>query len=160
MVISKIAIVLVRLGAVWVVISTIQYASSFFQYGYAASRAAIFVALLIPLLVAGLMWMFPAHVARLEASELSASADSTVKDASHFLAVGIALIGLFLVANGFVDVFYWAVLVSWELGEVNMLSPETRAGVIATAIEIPVGFLLIAGRSGVRRFMYWFRYRE
>jgi hypothetical protein len=157
---SQLAIVLVRLGAVWIVVTTIQYAGNAITFFEGTNNVIVVVTHLFPLVIGALVWLFPAHVARSVASDDSRAIPGSDKLAQKLFGLGVALLGLYLLVYGILDGIYFALHAIWEQDALGMNTNDARAGLIVSAIQIPLGIALILGRRGLLRLFYRFRYRE
>ena len=168
---SKISVVLVRLGAIAVLLSAIYYLaqnhSSFFTEGLTVTaKVAMFVlSFVVPVGIAGIIWNFPATVIGQAVPEAQETDDKEI-DAEGLLVIGTALLGLYVFVFGLLDTLYWESLNVWERSLVDFYesspyqsSPGLVASRIASFAQVALGLALMIGRNGISQLILKMRGR-
>ncbi len=170
--IGRIDVVLVRLGAIAVVISAIYqlagYGSYFFEDGVStAAQIGMFaLTFLVPLGIATVLWKFPATVVSKVSPELHQQ-DSTLVEPEELTVVGIALLGLYTFVSGALEVLYSESLFVWERSLVDFYQsdpyhspPNLLARRLTSYAEVVLGVILIFGRRSIARLILNVRERR
>ncbi len=165
----QVAAVLVRLTSVIIVVLALQ---SLVNYPIAfVTQKEIFLHLvvtmaflvLVPCGIAAMLWFFPMTVIRAERFEAQSTSAEKVS-ANLLLSVGIALIAIYSIAFGIIDLAYFEayhirsnIILDRQdsdlmgLSDRIRLSPEVFAGRISSTLQIVFGIVLLFGRRSVMR---------
>ncbi|MFT3667953.1 MAG: hypothetical protein QM795_05070 [Pseudoxanthomonas sp.] len=158
--------VAVRLFSVFLFLGVIKQVPGVVQFFVADEQGrawAIFnaLALLSGALICVLLWFFPLSIARRLLPVMREPRVEPPMDASLALSVGLTLIGIWVLAYGFVDAIYWLTLLI-RTRQVQAVyfewSHEQVASVFATLAELAIGLWLVFGNAGIRRLIYRYRY--
>lgn len=143
----------VRLFAIFLVVYTIRYGSSLLPMTRAPDNVSLlFIAsFTIPLLLAALlMWMFPLTVAGTILPKMKASGRSVPLRRDEIQVVAFSILGLWVLSTAVPDLFYWSTFV-YLAKRINLsLTPSHIGNVVATVIELIIGFWLLFGARGLR----------
>lgn len=163
--IGRIDVVLVRLGAIAVVVSAIYqlagYGSYFFEEGVStpAQIGMVALTLLVPVGIATVLWKFPATVVSRVSPELHQEG-STLIEPEELMVVGTALLGLYTFVSGALEVLYSESLFVWERSLVDFYQsdpyhspPNLLASRLTSYAEVVFGVVLIFGRRGIARLI-------
>jgi hypothetical protein len=120
----------------------------------------------VGLLVCGLLWLFPLSIARKLLPAMREPRSEQVISAPLALSLGLALIGLWLLANAAVELSYW--LGFWlrnrqftlATGESVEWSPEQVGNVLSAFVQLALGVWLALGAAGLRRLVYRMRFGQ
>ena len=127
-----------------------------------ASWIALHVAVLVlGVIVCALLWFFPLTVARKLLPVMREPRSEQALDSSVAMALGLTLIGVWVMAYGLVDGVYWLTLLvrTQQIDSTYFeWSHEQIAGMVATAVEILIAVWLIFGNAGIKRLIYRYRY--
>lgn len=108
----------------------------------------VFLSVFLPLFFSLVLWLFPVLISKgIVKPEMDQPIDPENKISIFF--VMIVVLGLYLTFNALVDAVYYLTL--WQLTGASGLygsfndgfSPETKANMYATAVELGLGFVLI-----------------
>jgi hypothetical protein len=149
--------VAVRLFAVFLVILSVRQIPGVVaavQPGsdFADAAVAMIVMLCVPIALAALLWFFPLSVAAKLLPRDRESRPRLSSDAELLLDTGLFLLGLWLLALGLSDAFYWtAHILMSNAGGVGFgsFSPEMRASVYGTVFEIAVALWILLKGPGI-----------
>ena len=168
---QSISIVLVRLGAITVLLSSVYVLAanytSFFVDGLSmTAKISMFVlTFVLPLIIAMFIWRFPATLLSKVAPE-SQDVDASGISAEQLMVVGTALLGLYVLVFGLLDVMYWESVVISErsLFEYYDTSEfESPPGIVAARVvsygQVVLGLALILGRRGITQVVLKLRGR-
>ncbi len=117
-----------------------------------AIYSAIFAAIVF--LVSVMLWFFPMTIAgKLLPAE---QGNPTPVNLEGIAIVGLVLLGLWVLSWAISDAVYWGVMMraASEYGGWYGLDLGTRAGIIATGVEILIGLGLVLGARGLRRAIW------
>lgn len=157
---KRIDIVLVKLGAAFIFIYVLQGVSSFFGYfevvedRMGMALFSLTMTVILPVIIAAMLWFFPATI--LGKQSIDNTGAPSLDDAAGGILVGVSLVGLYTLAFGVVDLFYfetqrWAEATyagQISYGEFRATS-GTIAGRYSSAFQIVVGLVLLLGRRGI-----------
>jgi len=162
---GRIDVVLVRLGAVAVVVSAVYqlagYGSYLFDEGVStpAQIGMVALALLVPVGIATVLWKFPATIANKVSPELQQEGSALLKP-EELMVVGIALLGLYTFVSGALEVLYSESLFVWERSLVDFYQsdpyhspPNLLASRLTSYAEVVFGIVLMFGRRGIARLI-------
>jgi len=162
---GRMDLVLVKMSAVIIVVLSLQSLTGYIGYlgtsdaSWPYATAAFFLNFGIPLLIAGLLWFFPATIIGLkESAELQTEKDLQIGEA--YLLIGITLLGLYAFVFGIVDLLYYESLrfaekryLDAEIMGIYRASPETDAGRFTNLVQIVLGLLLLVGRRTIAHLL-------
>lgn len=161
---NRIDVALVKLVAVLIVVMSLR---SFTDYMFWFAETApipllvggLILHLLVPLAIAWTLWRFP----NLIVSSLApgqADTDGPINPPQDYLLIGVALIGLYALVFGVIDLAYFEGyrFAERELAELTdfpdrPVSPQVVAGRVANVVQIVFGAVLIAGRHVIARLI-------
>lgn len=107
-----------------------------------------------------LLWFFPLSVARKLLPVMKEPRSEPNAGVDTLFALGLILMGLWLLANAIIDGLYWAsLLLAMRAADMMHLdlTPEQKASIFTTAVEVVVAMFLILGSTGIRNVVYRFR---
>jgi hypothetical protein len=156
---TRLDIVLVKLGAIAILVNSLQTMSNYSTYVYGweggllLALTAFIPSVAIPIAIAAVLWFFPATILGHPLSEAREEPDSS---SYSILFAGIALLGLYALVFGIIDLAYFETqrqieiqaYKSADFGPYRM-SPQLIAGRIATVIQILFGAILLIGRKPI-----------
>ena len=162
-------IALVKLGAVFILVYSLQslaYYVSFLmgseEYVYIAAVVFCLV-FVLPGAFSWVLWKFPATVTGL-LYDKSESTNKTSVESQKILFIGVALIGLYTLVFGIIDLVYFEAHRYAELQlakDANFpdypILPETVAGRMTNIAQVILGGVLIYGRNGISVFLHQIR---
>lgn len=165
----RIEVVLVKLGAVLILVYALQGLSTYTTFIYSGSEiigAAILafaLNFLVPAVIAYVLWSFPnTVVGRLSGQE--STEDNRGADPLAVLTIGVSLIGLYAFVFGVVDLLYFEALrfndlkMAEESGfDQARISSQIFAGRITNIAQIMMGVILIFGRRQISTLLRRFR---
>lgn len=109
----------------------------------------------------GVLWLFPLSIARKLLPAMREPRSETAMSGPVALAVGLTLLGMWLLASALPDAFYWAslFLLTRDMDPaLEIWGHESTASVATTAVELALAVWLIFGSSGIRRLILRYRY--
>ena len=162
---TRIDIVFVKLGAVFIVVYSLQslaYYVSFLmgaeEYIYIAAVVFCLV-FILPAALSWALWKFPATITG-AFYERSESPDNDDAQSQTALLIGVTLIGLYTLVFGIIDLVYFEAHRYAELQlakDANFpeypILPQTVAGRVTNIVQVILGGVLIYGRSGISTFL-------
>jgi hypothetical protein len=154
-------VVLVKLSAVIIVVMSLQSLTSYIGYigtdtvPRFVTVAAFLFNFGIPVLIALLLWFFPATVIGLKVNgELGAEGGPHVYEG--YLLIAVTLVGLYALVFGIIDLLYYESLrlaekqyLNADIMGIYRASPETVAGRYTNVAQIILGIFLLLGRGRV-----------
>lgn len=157
---TRIGIILVKLGAVFLLVSVLQDINGFLAYfEFLEERKGLVIfsltmVVVLPLLIVAVLWFFPATLV----GKLSADSADTVRldTAAGATLVGVTLVALYALVFGLVDLFYYESVRYAEASFAEELaylpyrpSTDTIVGRYTNVFQIFVGLVLLLGRRGI-----------
>ena len=143
----------VRLFAIVLVIYTIRYGSSLLPMTRPPGNVSflLIAGFTVPLLLAALLlWMFPLIIVGTILPEIKTSGSSVPLEAGEIQIVAFSILGLWVLSTTVPDIFYWSTFVYLAKGIKFSLTPEQVGNIVATVIELIIGFWLLFGAKGLR----------
>jgi hypothetical protein len=156
----------VRLSAIFLGLYTWRYVSGLVPLLAAPSQDSIGVGFLLllalfPILASLLLWYFPLAVASKIIPDIKTEKASTPLDAGGIEVVAFSVMGLWVLTTAVPDIFYWIVFAyrtkSADFGNPE-LSPESVGYIVATVVELVIGFWLLFGSKGILGIIRRIRY--
>lgn len=157
---KRIDIVLVKLGAAFIFIYVLQGASSFLGYFEVVENRlgmALFsltMTIILPAIIIAVLWFFPATI--IGKQSIDNTGAPSLDDAAGGILVGVSLVGLYTLAFGLIDLFYFETQRWAEASYGGQISygefrpsSGTIAGRYSSALQIVVGLALLFGRRGI-----------
>ena len=147
----------VRLFAIFLALETLRYASSLLPYAAAPppnniSFVFIGTLALFPILAAVLLWFFPLSVAAKLIPDIKSQGQHGPLGAGGIEVVAFSVLGLWVLTTAIRDIFYWVTFVyqvkNSGLGNAD-LSPDNVGNIVATVVELVIGFWLLLGSKGL-----------
>ena len=117
--------------------------------------------LLASLALCAFLWFFPLTIARKLLPVMKEPRSEQAIGASVGLSLGLTLIGVWLLANGTIDVVYWLALITRTKQHVELnfeWAPDQIASMVATVFEVGVGACLVLGSTGLQRLIHRLRF--
>ena len=158
-------VVLVKLGAVFIIVYALQNVAYYATYifgGFDYIRISILVFVLValvPWLIAIALWKFPQTVVG-SLYSTDSNVQTSSSDSDKFLLLGVSLIGVYTLTFGIIDLAYFEALrysgqeLAAEAGfPDNPVPPETVAGRYTNILQIIFGVTLVAGRRTIANFL-------
>lgn len=162
---KRIDVVLVKLGAVFIVVYALQglaYYISFMMGAeeYVSIAAVIFcLVFAIPAAISFVLWRFPATVTGALYDQFESPSDNGTLG-QNALLIGVSLIGLYTLVFGVIDLVYFEAHRYAELQlakDANFpeypILPQTLAGRVTNIVQVILGGILIYGRNGISVFL-------
>jgi hypothetical protein len=161
---SSIAATLVRLFAIGLVIYAFRNAGMAFFFIYQDQSDLddlymLFTGIAVPVLAAGLLWVAPNAVVGFRAKNDRGN-ESTTLDPVDLFSVGVALLGLYLVATALAHIFDWYLSLQQQealLGDRPHASPASYFDLYSELFLLVVGTLFILGSSGFGKLFRFLR---
>jgi hypothetical protein len=162
----RIDVVVVKIGAVIIVMFALQHLSSNLSWMATMSEwpAAVFAVIglsfFLPVFMASVLWFFPATIVG-ALSQFKESTETPVYSPELILMIGVSLIGLFVVVSGLLDIIYWESL--WQIIKQrealgNPVTPQTLASRFTNFARLLLGFGLLFGRRTIADWIYGIRF--
>lgn len=158
--------VAVRLFALFLVVTAIRHAAGLTSLGRYEELTTVMVSVTATIVAltfafAAVIWYFPLTIARKLLPSLR-DAGTPLSAAGHKLQESaLIVLGLWVLASALPDTSYWLTLVVFTSGvgsEGYTWPPDNKASMVATAVEIAIGFVLILGARGLSNLLYRLRY--
>ena len=158
--------VVVKIGAVIIVMLALQHLSSYLSWMAVTSEwpAAVFAVIalsfFLPVIMASILWFFPATIVG-GLSQIEEPTESPVYSPELILMIGISLIGLFILVSGLLDIIFWES--TWQIVQQSEqrdspVSPQTLASRITNFARLLLGFGLLFGRRTIADWIYAIRF--
>ena len=163
---KRIDVVVVKIGAVIIVMLALQHLSSYLNWMAtssewpAATFAIIAFSFILPVIMAAILWFFPATIVG-TLSQVKESAESPVYSPELILMIGISLIGLFVLVSGVLDIIFWES--TWQIVQQSEarndpVSPQKLASRVTNIARLLIGFGLLFGRRAIADWIYAIRF--
>lgn len=163
---KRIDVVVVKIGAVIIVMLSLQHLSSYMNWMAVSSEwpAAVFaiiaLSFILPVIMAAILWFFPATIVG-TLSKIEKPAESPVYSPELILMIGLSLIGLFVMISGLLDIIFWES--TWQIVQQSEsrdapVSPQTLASRVTNFVRLLFGFGLLFGRRKIADWIYGIRY--
>lgn len=165
----KIDMVLVRLGAVFIVVYALNNLTHYITFLMNSPDYRLiavftfFLVFVLPASMAWVLWRFPATVV----GSLYRAAEEQPKgeqDMQWVLLIGISLIGVYTLVFGTIDLLYFEAnrYAEYKMAQAANFpgyraTPDVIAGRITNVAQVVLGTMLIYGRGGLARFLYQIR---
>lgn len=165
---TRIDAVLVRLGAVFLVVLAFRSLGEYSIYVFGgpefrgAMVLAIAIGFFVPMVIAGLLWLFPNRVVGSLAPMQRLDQNAVTPEC--LMLIGVCLIGLYTIVFGFID------LLGFEAYRISTMyaadkegfpepsiSPGQIAGRVVNIGQLFIGVVLILGRRQIARALYRLR---
>lgn len=158
---TRIDIILVKLGAVFIIVYALQNLAYYISFlmgaqDYIQIAAVIFcLVFILPVAFSWALWKFPATItgALYDKAENPGEGDAVSQSA---LTIGVTLIGLYTLVFGIIDLVYFEAHRYAELQlakDANFpeypILPQTVAGRMTNIVQVVLGGILIYGRNGI-----------
>lgn len=120
------------------------------------------VGLAAQLAIAVVFWSFPLTIARKLLPVMREARSEESLDTSVALSLGITLIGFWFLVQGAIELTYWLVRSLAMRGDTEtpyFWTPENIALVWTTVVQTVIALGLVLGAPGIKRLIYWLRYR-
>lgn len=155
-----------RLFAVFLMVVTVRAVAGSYpvasSYGSGSEfllRISVFA---IPsLAVSALLWFFPLSVARKLLPVMREPRPAISVASDHALELALTVLGFWVLATAISDGLYWIVMLAYANSSQMPgfeLEPDQKANVIATGVELVIGFVLLFGSRGLAALAYRLRY--
>ena len=158
---TRIDIVLVKLGAVFIVVYALQNLAYYISFlmgaeEYIQIAAVVFcLVFLLPAAFSWALWKFPATITGAFYNKAESPEESDAESRST-LVIGVTLIGLYTLVFGIIDLVYFEAHRYAELKlvmDANFpeypILPQTVAGRVTNIVQVILGGILIYGRNGI-----------
>jgi hypothetical protein len=153
----------VRLFAIWLVVSVVRHAPGMWRFnssleGSSSVYVATVVVGVLLVIFAAMLWFFPLTIAKTLIPS-SAQTDYVQVPLDQAQSVGFTLLGLWVLAGGIPDSFYWLFMIYQASIPKSMfeLRANDYAYVVSTAVEVILGIWLVFGARGLRGLLRWAR---
>ncbi|MDJ0904963.1 MAG: hypothetical protein QNI96_02985 [Woeseiaceae bacterium] len=161
----RIDLVLVRLGAIFIIVYALQNLANYLLFilgGEGNTAIAIFefcLVFAIPALISWVLWRFPSTVVgNLYSGDRGSSEGGDGTDRA--LLIGISLVGVYTLVFGIIDLAFFE---AHRFAEFRLagyadyfdfpILPQTFAGRVANLVQILLGLVLVFGRRGIASFL-------
>lgn len=131
------------------------------QEGHRPSLAFVAIVLLAGVAICALLWFFPLTIARKLLPVMKEPRSETSMSPGSALAVGLTLLGVWVLAYAIPDAIYWItrfLLIRQMDVEHYAWGPEEIASVTTTVAELVLAVWLVFGSSGIKRLIHRYRY--
>ena len=151
----RLDVVLVKLGAVVVVVMALQGLANFVGFfanspqATVVSVAEVLLAFVLPILLAIILWKFPATI-------IGTYPDTEQDQLPDLAYMAVVLVGLYVLVFGVIDLAYFE---SFRITERNFVdpdrlgtyspSPETVAGRFVNLVQIGIGIGILLGKRRI-----------
>ena len=163
---KRIDVVVVKIGAVIIVMLALQHLSSYLSWMAVTSEwpAAVFAVIalsfFLPVMMAAILWFFPTTIVG-ALSQIEEPAESPVYSPQLILMIGISLIGLFVLISGLLDIIFWES--TWQIVQQSEsrndpVSPQRLASRVTNFARLLFGFGLLFGRRAIADWIYGIRF--
>jgi hypothetical protein len=159
----QILIVCLRLVALVWVLYTLNHLYGLFAFLVngptpSISRSAVWFFALLQLATCGVLWFFPATIARgLLPSLRSEPKVALPAELVDWQTLGVIGIGLWALSRAIPDALYWATFYNVTLSagySALDLDAAQKAGIVSTVAELVIGFWLLFGAKGFAAFLF------
>jgi len=149
--------VAVRLFAIWLAAYALRAMSAAMLAGHVDSRELVVpgAVCFLTLLVAVLLWFFPLTTARKLLAPVAAT-PAPAQGADTWLAVGCALIGLWLLATAIPSIIRDLLYLYFSSSDYDD-SGEFRRWLAYRVVEVVIALWLIIGTKGIVKAFWWAR---
>ena len=147
----------VRLFAIFLALYTLRQAPGLMAFAKMsppdyATLWVVAVLTIIFLLVAILLWCLPLTVARKLIPKVERKKKAGALSISEIQVMAYSVVGLWVLTTAISDAVHWTVFVyrvkSMDAGYVQ-LSPQNIGDIVATVVELVIGFWLLFGAKGL-----------
>lgn len=161
----RIDLVLVKVGAAFIVVYALQNLAYYISFMMGAEEYMLIAAFVfclvfaLPALIAWALWKFPATIiGSLYRENESASNSSDASDRA--LLIGFTLLGVYTLVFGIIDLVYFEAhrYAEYKLArDANFpdypILPQTIAGRVTNILQVFIGIVLIYGRQGITAYL-------
>jgi hypothetical protein len=152
--------VAVRLFAIWFLIWLIPSVLGFYaQFLKHDDPSKLLIAVVVTIVAAGLLlalWFFPQTIAR-GLLRTTSSESTPGMSADTWLAVGCALIGLWVLASGLPGLIRDSLILLYFSDDTSADTTQVKQWLFYDCAQIIVAVWLILGAKGVRKAIWWAR---
>lgn len=155
-----------RLFAIFLLMQALRQAAALIPYlaDSATGRVGLGVVLvstLVPVAIAAFLWLLPLTIATKLIPGVNAKEPRSTLTATEIASVAFPILGLWVLTSAIPDMFYWAtfayIVKSSNVGRPE-LSPENIGNIVATGVELLIGFWLLLSSKGVVGLLKRLRY--
>lgn len=155
-----------RLFAIFLFIQALRQAAALIPYLADSATARVSLSLvvvstLVPVAIAVFLWLLPLTIATKLIPGVNAKEPRSTLTATEIASVAFPVLGLWVLTSAVPDTFYWAMFIyivkSSDVGRPE-LSPENIGNIVATVVELLIGFWLLLGSKGVFGLLKRLRY--
>lgn len=147
----------VRLFALFLGIYVLRYGSGLIPYladssTFKISFTFLILVVLFPVLAAILLWMFPLTIAAKLIPNIKTQEPPKSLDSTEIEVIAFSILGLWVLASALSDAFHWVTyiyIIKNSVAPRVELSPENIGNIVATVVELAIGFWLLFGAKGV-----------
>lgn len=154
-----------RLFAVYLAISGIYLVATSIALNHEEAgtvpTALVFVAAVLPMMVAVALWLFPLTIARKLLPAMKDSESGQPIGSSNALGIGLTLMGVWLLAQSVPDAVYWTIFWSQTrtAGDPSMSLAATDVARMASAgARLLIGMLLVVGSARLNHILLRLRF--
>ena len=152
----RVDVVLIKLGAVVILIMTLQGIAGYAGFFKDMAESGIFIVgsvilqFVIPLCIATALWFYPATLAGDASSEGEHPASET-----GLIVVGVTLVGLYVLVFGIIDLAYWESLRIIEKQYADPVygtyepSISMTVGRVTCVLQVAIGSALLLGKHRI-----------
>ena len=121
----------------------------------------VLVSTLVPVAIAAFLWLLPLTIATKLIPGVSAKEPRSTLTATEIASVAFPILGLWVLTSAIPDTFHWTMFIyivkSSDVGRPE-LSPENIGNIVATVVELLIGFWLLLGSKGMFGLLKRLRY--
>lgn len=158
--------VALRLFALFLVVTAIRHAAGLASLGRHEELTAIIVSaaaaiMVLTLAFAAMLWYFPLAIARKLLPSLRDVGAPLSPAGLQVQEIAIIVLGLWVLSSALPDASYWVSMVIFTSGvgfEGHAWLPDNKANIVATVLELAIGFGLLFGARGLSNLLYRVRY--
>lgn len=163
---EQIAALAIRLFAIFLVIQALRQAAGLIPYladsaTVRVGLGVVLVSTLVPVAIAVFLWLLPLTIATKLIPGFKVEEPRSTLTATEIASVVFPILGLWVLTDAIPDTFYWVtfayIVKSSDLGRPE-LSPENIGNVVATVVELLIGFWLLLGSKGALGLFKRLRY--
>lgn len=162
----QILTVCIRLVAVIWLLYTVSHLDSLFAYLDADSRlllnkTTVLIFALLQVAACAILWFFPRSIAAKLLPGRDTDATPAPSSSLEWQTLGVVCIGVWALTNAIPDALYWLTFFNMmaELSNLGWayFSPQQKAAMISTAVELIIGIWLVFGARGLASILFKIR---
>jgi hypothetical protein len=155
-----------RLVALIWLLYTLSHTHELFAYvknysGIVINKPVVWLFAILQIATCAVLWFFPATIAaKLLPSAAGAEPVRSPSPLVEWQTLGVICVGIWALSQAIPDSIYWitsyGMMMSASDGIFDM-GPEQKAGIVAAAVRLVIGFWLVFGAKGFAAFLFKIR---